>query len=216
MIGHIRRFGVAVAIVVGLTNVVSAAAADCTLFGDATKVKHGAEKHAVLLRSGFSTGTFGGIDISVPSGMTFSDLQELSTDWLFLEGSCGVGSPRFQVNVTTSTGQTGNAFVYIGPAPFGTGCPQDVEMNSGNLAPTGGPGDIPGTWDTSQLVSGTQVNTYTGALAISIAQGWTVTGIQLVVDSGYAFSPNGQAVIVDRVSVNNQACFPDKGKKEAA
>jgi hypothetical protein len=216
MIGHIRRFGVAVAIVVGLTNVISAAAADCTLFGDATKVKHGAEKHAVLLRSGFSPATFGGIDIGVPAGMAFSDLSELSTDWLFVEGSCGGGSPRFQVNVTTSSGQSGNVFVYIGPSPFGTGCPTDLEMNSGNLAQPGAPGDIPGTWDSSQIVAGTQVSTYSATLGLAIAGGWTITGIQLVVDAGWAFPPNGQAVIVDRVSVNNHACFPDKEKKEAS
>src|SRR5713101_3764517 len=208
MIGHIRRFGVGVAIVVGLTNVVSAAAADCTLFGDATKVKHGTEKHAVLLRSGFSPATFAGIDIGVPAGMAFSDLNELSTDWLFVEGSCGGGSPRFQVNVTTSSGQSGNVFVYIGPSPFGTGCPTDLEMNSGNLAQPGAPGDVPGTWDSSQIAPGTQVSTYSATLALAVAGGWTITGIQLVVDAGWAFPPNGQAVIVDRVSVSNQACFP--------
>jgi len=211
MVGHLRRLGVAVAIVAGLSNVVSAFAADCTLFGDASKVKHGPEHGAVLLRSDPASSTpFGGIDIGVPAGMAFTDLNQLSTDWLFVQGSCGVGSPRFSLNVTTSTGQTGNVFVYIGPSPFGTGCPPGVEMNSGNLAQPGPPGDVPGTWDTSQIVAGTQVNTYSGARALAVAGGWTITGIQLVVDSGYAFPPNGQAVIVDSLTVNGDVCFADE------
>jgi hypothetical protein len=213
MIRHLRRFGVSVAIVAGLMNVATAVAADCTLFGDASRVKHG----EVLLRSDpASTIPYGGIDISVPAGMAFTDLQQLSTDWLFVEGSCGGGSPRFSLNVTTSSGQLGNVFVYIGPLPFGTGCPLDVEMNSGNLAQPGAPGDVPGTWDSSQMVSGTQVSTYSATLALAIAGGWTITGIQLVVDAGWAFPPNGQAVIVDSVTVNDHVCLPDKEKTDAA
>jgi hypothetical protein len=213
MIRHLRSFGVSVAIVAGFMNVVTAVAADCTLFGDASRVKH----REVLLRSDpASTTPYGGIDISVPAGMAFTDLQQLSTDWQFVQGSCGGGSPRFQVNVATNTGKSGNVFVYIGTLPFGTGCPPDVEMNSGNLAQPGAPGDVPGTWDSSQIVLGTQVSTYSATLALAIAGGWTITGIQLVVDAGWAFPPNGQAVIVDSVTVNDHVCFPDKEKTDAA
>jgi hypothetical protein len=148
--------------------------------------------------------------------MAFTDLQQLSTDWLFVQGSCGGGSPRFSLNVTTSSGQSANVFVYIGTLPFGTGCPLDVETNSGNLAQPGGPGDVPGTWDSAQIVSGTQVSTYSATLALAIAGGWTITGIQLVLDAGWAFPPNGQAVIVDSVTVNDHVCFPDKEKQDAA
>ena len=76
----------------------AAAASGYTLFGDATLVHPGHNSNtAVQLRS--VGATYGGIDFAIPSGMTASQLNNLSTDYKFTAGSCGGGAPRFQINV---------------------------------------------------------------------------------------------------------------------
>ena len=94
----------------------AAAASGYTLFGDATLVHPGHNSNtAVQLRS--VGATYGGIDFAIPSGMTVSQLNNLSTDYKFTAGSCGGGAPRFQINVGGH-----NIFVYIGPPPNYVGC----------------------------------------------------------------------------------------------
>ncbi len=67
-----------------------------------------ASNTAVQLRS--VGATYGGVDFDTPSGVTVSQLGNLSTDYTFTAGSCGGGSPRFQGNVGGA-----NIFAYIGP-----------------------------------------------------------------------------------------------------
>jgi len=69
----------------------AAAASGYTLFGDATLVHPGHNSNtAVQLRS--VGATYGGIDFAIPSGMTVSQLNNLSTDYKFTAGSCGGGT----------------------------------------------------------------------------------------------------------------------------
>jgi hypothetical protein len=93
-----------------------------------------------------------------------------------------------------------NVFVYLGPAPSFTGCSPNVWIASGNLV---GSGD--GRYDTSQVQAGTQVSTYAQALAL--VGGFQVTGISLVVDSGWAFADKEQTVMVRNVKVNDSTFF---------
>src|SRR5689334_21022761 len=87
---------VATGLLVGAAPALAAPA--FSLFGDATRVHPGNNSHtAIQLRSAGSG--FGGINFAVPSGMTFSQIQNLATDYKFTAGSCGQGSPRFQINV---------------------------------------------------------------------------------------------------------------------
>jgi hypothetical protein len=176
---------VAVGVVVGASPAL--AAQGFSLFGDATRVHPGNHSHtAIQLRS---TGAgFGGIDYVVPAGMTFSQLQNLSTDFMFTAATCGEGSPRFQVNVDGK-----NAFVYIGPPPNYTGCPQDAWLNTGNLA-------TPASFvDTSQLPGGTFYDTFASA---DLKYGNDViTGIQLVADAGFFFGT--QTVLIDNTMIND-------------
>src|SRR2546423_1597092 len=121
------------------------AASGYSLCGDATLVHPGHNSDtAVQLRS---IGTsFGGVDFDTPTGMTVSQLNNLSTDYMFTSGSCGGGAPRFQVNVDGR-----NVFVYIGPPPHYTGCA------AGGWAHNGNP--LPGFCDPSQFAGGTVFET---------------------------------------------------------
>jgi hypothetical protein len=172
--------------------VTAGAAGGYTLFGDAQLVSPGnGSPTGVQLRSSTAIAPgYGGIDFSVPSGLTFGGLSNLGTDYMFTAGSCGVGSPRFQINVDGV-----NAFVYIGPPPNYTNCPMNVWASSGNLA-------APAAFvDTSQLPGGTFYDTFAAADAKYGTH--AVTGIQLVIDGGYAFPDTGQTVVVDNVMIND-------------
>jgi hypothetical protein len=101
--------------------------------------------------------------------------------------------------------------VYFGSVPTSgvDACPEALksEVNTGNYVGTGGPGDIPGRYDTSQLLPGTQVSTYTATL--TLFGGWQVTGIQVVVDGGWGPAGTQQALI-DQLQVDGGTCLPDK------
>jgi hypothetical protein len=170
----------------------TAVAADgYTLFGDATPVHPGNNSDTAIQMSSVG-GTFGGISFDetlvTPPATTVAALQNLSTDYNFTTGSCGVGSPRFQINVTTAPAVTKNIFVYIGAPPNYTGCAEDVWVPTGDLL------EAALFVDTSQLPGGTFYDTW-GAAVIRYGT-WAVTGIQLVSDNA------NQVVQVDNVMIN--------------
>jgi hypothetical protein len=170
-------------------------AAGYQLFGDAMLVSPGFNSPtAAQIRSDVNIApNYGGVDFTVPSALTVADLDTLMTDYQFTAGGCGVGSPRFQINVTTPSNGTKNIFVYIGPPPNYVGCALNVWANTGNLAaPTN-------LVDASQIGGSfyepySQVQTDFGS--------YPVTGVQLVVDSGYAVGGT-QTAQVDNVKINN-------------
>lgn len=180
------------------------AATDYTLFGDATLVAGGNPGMAAQLRSDADPG-FGGVDFDV-SGLTFAQLTRLATDYNITNDQCGAGSPRFQLNVSTATGPK-NIFVYLGPSPAFTGCAPGWQT-SGNLIGN----NEPCRYDTSQLAAGTQCNTYAGTLAAF--GGLTITGIQLVVDSGWnvvaSVGDGEQTILVDNVMINDDTVTFDE------
>ena len=89
------------------------AAAGYSLFGDAQLVSPGNNSPtAAQIRYDPAGPGFGGVDFTVPAGLTVADLENLSTDYKFVAGTCGGGSPRFQINVTNGT-ISKNIFVYI-------------------------------------------------------------------------------------------------------
>jgi hypothetical protein len=196
----------------GMTPVL--ADGDCHPFDNTTRVKHGPEKGALLLTSDLSQSVpDGGIDVSVPAGLHFSDLTQLQTDYQMTQSTCHTGSPRFQINVLapgdTNPADTKNIFVYFGSVPTSgvDACPEATsEVNTGNYIGTAGPGDVPGRYDTSQLLAGTQISTYTATLALFGT--WQVTGIQVVVDGGSAGVP--QQALIDRLQVDGHLCLPDR------
>ena len=167
-----------------------AAAGGFSLFGDAQLVSPGHGSPAgVQLRSTFVPAGFGGIDFAIPSGTTFGNISNLGTDYMFTAASCGGGSPRFQINIGGKS-----AFVYIGPPPNYTGCATNSWVSTGNLI-------APASFvDTSQLPGGTFYDTFAAA---DLKYGSdSVTGIQLLIDSGWFFKAT-ETVIVDNVMINN-------------
>ena len=183
---------------------VAQAATSYELFGDATLVSGGNPGKAAQLRSIAPSG-FGGVDFDV-SGITFAQLTQLATDFNVTNDQCGAGSPRVQINVTTASGPK-NIFVYLGPSPTFTGCAAGWQ-SSGNLI---GNND-PCRWDTSQLAAGTQCTTHTAALAAF--GGLPITGIQLVVDSGWntlaSVGDGEQTNLVDNVKINSDTITFDE------
>lgn len=168
----------------------SFAATGVTLFGNATQ-----ETSDVKLVSDFSdtaTNTdFGGVEIAVPAGTTFSSLTALAASYQLVNSDCGGGSPRFQVNIG---GQ--NVFVYLGPSPSFTGCPQNTWTDSGNLVGTSDACRV----DTSKYAGGKQCSTWAEALALLGSQ--AVTGIQFVADGGWKQANKVQTVLVRSITVN--------------
>jgi len=162
-------------------------------FGDVEAVKGKPGGWAIALTSDMSADLpFGGIAWEPKKDLTFSDIKKLSAD---INGDYAGGSPRFQINVLLPDGSVKKIFVYLGEDPDLIGTTDGWEK-SGNLI-----GGTDERWDTSQLVAGTQVNDYQGALAI--AGDLPVVGIQLVVDGGWFFPTGVQTVLVDNVRVNN-------------
>lgn len=139
-----------------------------TLFGDATLVHPGDNSPTAVQLEWSPSQPFGGVDYGIPSDLTVGQLNNLSTDYKFTQGTCSQGSPRFQINVD---GQ--NVFVYLGPQfPSTNPCAGATYSNSTNvISPT-------------SLVDATQLgNGYETWSAFQAQHGSDlVTGIQLVVD----------------------------------
>jgi hypothetical protein len=130
---------------------------------------------------------------------TFSSITTLSAEFNVTDDDCKAGSPRFQVRVQTPAGEK-NVFVYLGPAPSFTGCAQNTWAVSGNLI-----GSPDARFDTSQVQAGTQVSTHAQALAL--VGSMQVSGISIVVDSGWAFDDKEQTVDVRNVKINGSTFF---------
>ena len=176
-----------------ISGVAVAAAASYTLFGDAELVSPGYNSPtAAQLRSvGIN---YGGVDFDVSSGITFADLEKLSTDYMFTAGTCGGGTPRFQINVIDpNTNETKNIQVYLGDYPGYNTCAVNTWVNSGDLLENGK------YVDTSQI-GGTFYQSYEDALAAFGS--YEVTGIQLVTDGAWSQIGGEQTVRVDNVMIN--------------
>jgi len=152
-----------------------------------------------------ATNDASGASFSGTGVTTFSSITTLSTEFDVTDDDCAGGSPRFQIRVQTPSGEK-NVFVYLGPTPSFTGCSQNVWIASGNLI-----GSTEGRYDTSQVQAGTQVSTYAQALAL--VGSYQVTGISVVVDSGWALADKEQTVEVRNVEVNTSRFFTPEGPK---
>jgi len=193
-----RLITLAAAASVALLAATAALAASGTPFGGAT-TQNGTLTLVSNTGDAGSTNDSSGANFTGTGVTTFASIATLSAEFNVTDDDCSGGSPRFQVRVQTPSGAK-NVFVYLGPAPSFTGCSPNVWIASGNLV---GSGD--GRFDTSQVQAGTQVSTYAQALAL--VGGFQVTGISLVVDSGWAFADKEQTMLVRNVKVNDSTFF---------
>ena len=193
------------ALVLGSVAAVSAIAAvgsGYTLFGSATYVMPGNNSNrAVKLVADAGAGTYSGVDFAVSSSLTINSLNTLSTDYNFAAGSCALGSPRFGITLAAYSNKA--IFVYIGPPPSYSGCPQNVWTNTGNLL------NSASLVDTSQLPGGTFYDTW-GA-AQTRYSGQQVTDIFMVSDNGPA---NSQTVLIDNTDVNGTTYTYEPNSKD--
>lgn len=131
---------------------------------------------------------------------TFASITTLSTEFNVTDDDCKAGSPRFQIRVLTPSGER-NVFAHLGPAPSFTGCSPNTWISSGDLTDTSSP-DL--RFDTGQA-GGSAAATYAQALAL--VGSYNVTGLSLVVDSGWAFEDKEQTINVRNVRVNGRTFF---------
>jgi len=176
----------------------AALAATATPFGGAT-VSGGILTLVSNTGDAGSTNDASGATFADTGVTTFSSISTLSTEFDVTDDDCKGGSPRFQVRVQTPSGEK-NVFVYLGPSPSFTGCSTNVWIASGNLI-----GATDGRYDTSQVQAGTQISMYAQALAL--VGSYQVTGISLVIDSGWAFDDKEQTVKVRNVRVNGSTFY---------
>jgi hypothetical protein len=198
------RRPITLAAVIGLAAVLASAAlaATGTPFGGATQ----SNGVLTLVSNTGDSGTANdasGANFTGTGVTTFSSIANLSTEFNVTDDDCMGGSPRFQIQVQTASGPK-NVFVYLGPAPSFSCCSPNVWITSGNLI-----GSTDGRFDTSQVQAGTQVSTY--AQANALVGSLQVTGISLVVDSGWAFTDKEQTVMVRNVKINDSTFFAPGG-----
>jgi len=178
-------------LIAALASLAIAASLSFTPYGET--VNNGGGSYTLISDTNAGHAGYGGLDYTTPSSFAFGDINYLGTQQTPDAGdTCVAGSPRFQLNVDTNGDGTadGNVFVYTQFVP--NGCPGDT----GNLAVSGGNGEIVGTYDLSK-VGGSGYTNYTGAAAFFAANpSYRITGIQLVVDSGWAFTDGRQAITV--------------------
>lgn len=167
-----------------------------SLFGDATYVSGNASDRAVRLVSDTDPG-FGGINYGVEAGATLADISTLSTDYkLDADDTCVGGSPRFQINVIDpNTNQERNIFAYFGVDSAGAPCVSGAWSNTGDFL------EVNRLLDTSQLTGGTFYDPY--ATALTKYGTWTVTGIQVVTDSGWATTDGEHAMEIDNTLIHS-------------
>lgn len=167
------------------------------LFGDAKLIHPGDNSHTAVQEIWSPSQPFGGIDFGLPAHLTVSQLNTLSTDFKFTQGTCSQGSPRFQINVDGK-----NVFAYLGPQFPNTvtnPCAGATYSNSTNQL---GP---------DKRVDATQLHDGNEPWAAFQAQHGSdaVTGIQLVVDG---FTTPYITAQFDNTQINNELFTYEGGR----
>lgn len=198
----------AVATVVAAVFATAALAATVTPFGGAT-VNDGILTLVSNTGDAGSTNDASGATFTDVGVTTFASITQLSAEFDVTDDDCLAGSPRFQIRVQTPSGDR-NVFVYLDPTPtVSGGCAASTWLSTGNLVGS----TVNGQFDTSQIQSGTQVSTYAQTLAL--VGSYPVTGISLVVDSGWAFTDKEQTVQVRNVRINAATFYTGEAQPPA-
>lgn len=157
--------------------------------GAATKVKEGNGGVGALLTS--DDYGYGLLSVGIPRGTTLSDLTALTTGYEVTEGTCGGGSPRFQVVVLAPGAPKKDAqafYVYFGTQPYG-GCASQQGLTTEDA-----------TQDDWWLAPGNSYESYSQALTTTGSD--QLLSVQVAVDGGWDQSPDTtQQVLIQNLTV---------------
>lgn len=140
--------------------------------------------------------TAGSADFLTGSGLLFTDLDTLSTDYNVTDDDCGGGSPRFALGISNDADDAVEGYVpvYIGPVPSFTGCAAGWQ-DTGNLI-----GTTDTRYDLTQF-GGPFYGTYADAVAL-VGSG-SIMDLLLVVDAGWSQPDQEQTILFDNVTIND-------------
>jgi hypothetical protein len=185
-----KKILVATAALLALAVASPAWAADPTPSGTAT-ITGGVATLTSDFTDTSTTNDFGAVTFAVPAGTTFASLTTLSAEFKLTEGTCGGGSPRFDIQL--ANGQT--VGVFFGPSPNFTDCAQNTWLSTGNLIGNNDAGRY-------EIRPGTPSITYAQALAQVGSQ--QVTSISVAVDGGWKQTNKKQVAELRNVNINGQ------------
>jgi hypothetical protein len=194
-----KRLMIIIAALAAAVIAPAALAATATPFGGAT-VSGGILTLVSNTGDAGATNDASGATFTDTGVTTFASITTLSTEFNVTDDDCKAGSPRFQIRVLTPSGEK-NVFAHLGPAPSFTGCSPNTWIASGDLTDISSP-DL--RFDTGQA-GGSAAATYAQALAL--VGSMQVTGLSIVVDSGWAFADLEQTINVRNVKVNSLTFF---------
>lgn len=123
--------------------------------------------------------------------LTVSDLTNLTAVYEVVEGNCGGGSLRWQIETAL-----GNVFVYYGALPNFTDCSGDEGQSGVNLLSLDD-----ARVDSSQVYSGTQYNTWDAFVAANPEL--AIESISLVSDGGWSQEDGVQSFSISSATVND-------------
>jgi hypothetical protein len=154
----------------------------------------------------FFDGTFtDGYMVMYPlRGATLDQLTYLATQYYVEAGCFGGGSPRFSVVMSNATSKNREVQVYLGTYPAFADCPPPGWMSTGNLAT-----DSAGLrWDSTQI-GGPFYGTYSAAVTLANAQGYTVNEVILGTDGGWSGTnpATTQTFLFQKIQVNGLTRF---------
>lgn len=197
------------ALVGALAVVGSANAADPALSGGAT-VADGVITLVSNTGDAATANDTSAATLALPAGTTFAQLATLLAEFNTTDDGCAAGSPRITVHLASGK----NVFVHLGEAGNVNSCATGTWLATGNLI---GNNDS-GRYDTSQVQAGTQVSTYSAALALINSlppADQVVTSVSFAVDAGWALADKEQTAQLRRLTVNG-ITFPTATEPPAA
>lgn len=130
--------------------------------------------------------------------LSVSELTNLTAIYDVVEGNCGGGSLRWQIDTPL-----GNVFVYYGAFPNFTDCSGEEGQGGINLLSLDD-----ARVDSSQVYSGTQQNTWDAFVAANPQL--LVEGISLVADGGWSQEDGAQSFSIESATVNDNTFTGDE------
>lgn len=179
--------------------------------GSAMTVTAGNGGSAAQLTSVEPGGGYGGVSVSFPAGVDFSTLTTLSTSYDMTQGSCGLGAPRFQIDLAdASNNYIGTLYAYIGPDASLNGDPCPAADNAWATQPNVATSSDPDVmrWDFQANAGGpVPSNTLQSYSSEEVLLGGYQMLDAQIVDDGAPYAGGTQQVEIQNWNVNGTMFF---------